>query len=439
MQELFSEFKKTSAAEWKERLLRDLKGEAWESLVWKNENGFEVQPFYTSEDLKTTYEPAFSHSDWQIGVKAKSSDPAAINKQLLRNLAGGASSISLHYEIGGLSQTLKDIQIDIIHSVFYMKADQINGFSAELQKNHDLSKLHCALLPSQPLQIESASTWWKATAALRSFPHIKTLSADLLWAHNRNCTAWYEVAMILSALNEQANLAAQNGGPGEAPFVVRTGVSTDYFVQIAKLRAVRRLWQLLKKEYGFNNELYVLAESSLTDKSISDNYNNLLRTTLEAMAAVSGGCNELILSEFDLLFATNPGLSERMAVNQQLILKEESYLNRMADTACGSYYIESLTDALAQQALAGFQQFEKEGGYFECLSKGIFDREIAQQAAAAETAIASGQRSIIGVNKFRNEKEKLPLSKQDIAALKALQANNPILHYELEHFFSNHA
>jgi methylmalonyl-CoA mutase len=216
---------------------------------------------------------------------------------------------------------------------------------------------------------------------------------------------------------------------------VKTGINSDYFMQIAKLRAIRRLWQSFKEELDLRNNIYLVVETSLTNKSLSDRYNNLLRTTMEAMGAVAGGCNELIISEFDRLNPSGDGLSERMAVNQQHILKNESYLDKMADVSCGSYYIESLTDAIAHKALEHFKRFERAGGYFECQRNGIIAAEIAEQAADRNNEFLQMKRLSIGVNKFRNEKEKITLSPDKINELKQLAINNPALQYELQHFF----
>jgi methylmalonyl-CoA mutase len=197
---------------------------------------------------------------------------------------------------------------------------------------------------------------------------------------------------------------------------------------------MRRLWQVIRKEYGIENELYILAETSLTNNSVSDSYNNLLRTTVEAMAAVTGGCNELVVQPFDALLPVNRSLSQRLAVNQQLILKEESYLDKMADISCGSYYIESLTDALAAESLEIFKSFEQAGGYFKCLEKEIFSCEIAKQSAIDDAAIEDGSQVAVGVNKFRNEKEGPVLSEAQIENLKSLPIHNAILKYELANY-----
>jgi methylmalonyl-CoA mutase len=156
------------------------------------------------------------------------------------------------------------------------------------------------------------------------------------------------------------------------------------------------------------------------------------------MAAVSGGCNELCVTDFDVLFSENAVLAERMSLNQQLILKEESYFDKMADVACGSYYIETITDAIAGRALETFKYFEQQGGYLACLKKNIFSREIQAQAASKEERLKTGKQLSIGVNKFKNEKEKLTLSAEQIKALQQSGIQNPVLNFELEHFFKPH-
>lgn len=438
MQKLFSEFNPSSAEEWKAQLLKDLKGEAFESLIWKNDNGFDVRPFYTGEDLKQDYEPAFTHADWEICVAAKAGDAKQANLWLLKQLNSGATAIALHGDQGDAETLLKHIQLNFIRSSFHISEKYVSGLRSHLEKNYALADLQCSLFPETFKNAKDLHNWLEVTSPFQNCKNIRTRSVDALAFHNQDCLAYYEVAIILSALNEYLN-AANGNKINDAAFAVKTGVSSDYFVQIAKLRAIRRLWKVLSAEYNLNNELYLVVETGSTNKSISDSYNNLLRTTVEAMAAVSGGCNELLVTGFDTFFSVNASLSDRMAVNQQLILKEESFLDKMADTGCGSYYIESLTDAIAQKALDALKYFEKEGGYFACLEKNIFSNEIKQQAAKKAELINTQKQISIGVNKFRNEKEKIDLSAEKIAQLKNLEIVNPVLNFELEHYFKQHA
>jgi methylmalonyl-CoA mutase len=436
MQKLFSEFKPNTAAEWKAQLLKDLKGETYESLVWHNENGFEIKPFYTEEDLKTTYEPAFVHTHWEICVQGRTKNAKELNEQFLKQLNAGATSILLHCQGIDLSVVLKDIQLNYIHSTFFTDVKGLEVLKQYLEAHYKLAELNCTISPEKLNSELELEAWVNATAAFRSFEGIRVSCVDALQFHNQDCLAYYEIALALSQLTEQLEFyhAKKIAVPSSA-FTVMTGVNADFFMQIAKLRAIRRLWMLLKKEYAVNNDLHLIAQTSLTNKSLSDKYNKLLRTTVEATAAVAGGCNELIVTDFDILFPGHSELGERLSVNQQLILKEESYFDKLADVACGSYYIETLTDDLAVKALETFKRFEKEGGYFNCLKKSLFAKEILQQAKEQDERVKAQKQIVIGVNKFRNEKEKLDLSPEEIKSLRNEEIHNPALNFELEHYF----
>jgi methylmalonyl-CoA mutase len=432
MTNLFSEFNPTSAAEWKENLIKDLKGEPFENLIWQNENGFDIQPFYTHENLHHIYQPAFTHIDWDICAKNFESESEKINQQLLNALNLGATSISVNCNNIDFDVALNNIQLNYIASTFYIHPKDIEWLANYLSKHYKLKQLNITILPKHFQNKKDLAYWQNVINLFSPYKTIKTISVNNIYYHNQNCFAFYEIAIIISGLNE---FLTNHTVATKADIVIKTGVNTDYFIQIAKLRAIRRLWEIFKKEYNLTNNLYIITETSLTNKSISESYTNLLRTTVESMAAIAGGCNELVVNQFDTLFPQNQKLSERMAINQQLILKEESYLNKMADVSCGSYYIESITDALANKALETFKYFEEQGGYFKCLEKNIFEPEIAKQAKQKAEAIYSQKQISIGVNKFKNEKEKIQLNEDVKILLKQLEINNPVLNFELEHLF----
>lgn len=432
MQDLFSEFNPTTASEWKAQLIKDLKGEPFNNLIWHNENGFDIQPFYSAEDLQHSYQPAFTHSDWDICVKNKHGDSKQINIQLLNDLNLGATSIYVDCDNINFEIALQDIQLNFISSTFYIHPKDIEWLTNYLSKNYKLNELNISFIPKR-LNNEKDLKYWRNVIALFSqYKKIKTISVDNLVYHNQNCFAYYEVALIFSQLNEIISNQIINT---KANIVIKTGINGDYFVQIAKLRAVRRLWEILKKEYQLTNGLHLIIETSLTNKSISDSYNNLVRTSIESMAAVLGGCNELIVNSYDTLFPRNKKLGDRMAINQQLILKEESYLNKMADVSCGSYYIEIITDTIAIKALDTFKRFEELGGYFKCLEEKVFENEISKQAQQKSDAINSQKEISIGINKYKNEKEKIILNSSVKKHLQQLAINNPVLKFELQNIF----
>jgi methylmalonyl-CoA mutase len=171
-------------------------------------------------------------------------------------------------------------------------------------------------------------------------------------------------------------------------------IGSNYFFEIAKLRAARMLWAHAVSTFRPRDEASCLmrihASTALSNKSIYDPFANVLRATTEAMAAVIGGCDFLEVRPF--------GFSERLAMNIQRLIKEEAHLDGVTDPAGGSYYVEWLTDALARKGWELFQQVEGEGGYAK--AKGPIDEALAESRAAKDKAFSSRHRTLVGVNNY---------------------------------------
>ena len=437
MQKLFSEFSPSSISDWKNKFLNDIKESTFESYIWQNENGFDIEPFYNSESLSHSYLPAFTHSNWDVCVSSSSSDSKALNSELLNQLARGANSISINCSNINLIQALDGILLNYIQSTFYIDNQSANPLFNYLSDHYNLNELNISILPIIFNNENDLKNWANNKSLFNGFDGIKTIGVNLYLSHNQNCLAYYEIALIFSALVEQLEFLSKKDKISNSKIVIKTGVNSDYFIQIAKLRAIRRLWNNLKIVYNCNNDIHLIVETTLTNKSISDSYNNLIRSTIESMAAIAGGCNELIVSEFDTLNPTDKILSERLAVNQQLILKDESYFDKIADVSCGSFYIESITDAIASKALETFKRFENEGGYFKCIEKSIFFNEINIQAKHQQDKINNQEEVSVGVNRFKNELENLEFSPNQIESLSNLCINNPGLNFELNNYLKS--
>jgi methylmalonyl-CoA mutase len=435
MNELFSSFKTVSADEWEAQVSKDLKEGSINDLAWQHEDGFTVKPFYTLEDRARESEPAFTHADWQIGIRAQQENAGEINKYLLKSLQVGATSIIVDVRGSDLPMAVEGVEFQHINATFIC-SERTLADVAQLISLHPGSGRQISVLPKEMNETEYKK-FVVGMIALSKKEGVRLPGADTLRFHNQSCFASYEVALVFSQLAEFLDAA----GPeiGNSAITVRMGVSEDYFTQISKLRAVRRLWFLIRREYNISNELYMIVETGLSNRSLSDSYNNLLRSTVESMAAVVGGCNELIVQPFDAFFPERKNLGERMAINQQLILKEESYLSRMGDVACGSFYIEDLTDKVAIKGLEIFKDLISKGGYSACLKNGTIDAVIQEQAQKRSWLIKEGKQPVIGVNKFRNEKEDVRVDGAVMDHIKKLAVSNPVLKYELEHFFQNYA
>jgi methylmalonyl-CoA mutase len=226
------------------------------------------------------------------------------------------------------------------------------------------------------------------------------------WLHEAGAHAIQELGFGLAAgVDRLAELTAAKPvaeAAREIEFVFAVG--SNYFFEIAKLRAARLLWSQAVKAFNPQDEdacrMQVHVRTARRNKSVYDHYTNLLRVTTEALSAVVGGCDRLTVEP--------SGFDAHLALNLQRILKEESHLDAVEDPAGGSYYIESLTDALARGAWKLFQQVEAEGGYTKALASGFVDRAIAQSRAARQKLISSRRRSLVGVNNYPNLKEKEP-------------------------------
>ncbi len=236
---------------------------------------------------------------------------------------------------------------------------------------------------SEPRSLGSGTAWQIAEPGSEPSNAIR---ADTF--HNSGATAVQELAFALAAAVDQ--LAA---GAAEIAFVYAVG--SNYFFEIAKLRAARLLWAQATKAFGKAVPMRLYAKTATANKSLYDRYTNLLRVTTEGLSAILGGCDALIVEPFEF--------PDRLGTNVQLLLKHEAHLDQAADPAAGSYYIEWLTDALAREAWKLLQEVEAHGGYSQ--AQVFIENAIATSRKAAEAAIASRRRTLVGVNNYPDLQE----------------------------------
>jgi methylmalonyl-CoA mutase len=207
----------------------------------------------------------------------------------------------------------------------------------------------------------------------------------------------YALAEGVERLNSLTASMSVEEAAGRVEFVYAVG--SNYFFEIAKLRAARLLWTQAVEAFGGKaSPARIHARTSRINKSVYDSYTNLLRVTTEAMSAAIGGCDTLSVEAF--------GFAPHLAVNVQRVLREEAHLDAVADPAGGSYYIEALTDALAAAAWKLFQSVDAAGGYAKALSAGVIEQGLAESRAARRKAVSSRRRTLVGVNNYPNVNEK---------------------------------
>jgi methylmalonyl-CoA mutase len=201
------------------------------------------------------------------------------------------------------------------------------------------------------------------------------------------------------------------------------GVGGNYFMELAKLRAARMLWANIVKAYHpvchckessaegefcpCAAKMYAHCETSTWNKTIYDPYVNMLRTQTEAMSAVLGGADSLTVLPFDAIYEQPTAFAERIARNQQALLKEEVHLDKIADPAAGSYYIETLTASIAEQAWKLFLEVQGKGGFLAAFHEGFVQSQVKEMAEKRRKAVTSRRENILGVNQFPNFNEQL--------------------------------
>jgi len=186
-------------------------------------------------------------------------------------------------------------------------------------------------------------------------------------------------------------------------------IGSNYFFQIAKLRAFRMVWARVVESFGGTGEegrARIAARTSRWNKTVYDPHVNVLRATTEAMAAVLGGADSVAVAPFDECFGKPDGAAGRLARNTQLVLKHEAWLGRVADAGGGSYYLEAITELLAREGWKRMQEIEARGGYRKAQADGMIAAELKRSSTAREKAVALRKSVLVGTNQYANSAER---------------------------------
>lgn len=423
-------FKQISSAEWKALIEKELKGTPYDSLRWHPDSNITAQPAYTAEDSvqKTVFLPQNRPAEgWMVAETIKFDSLADGNKQALHLLMNGVNELIFEGKLShpeDLKTLLKDIEFQYV-SVFFNtngSVSQLPEFLTELLKNQkvDNSQLQggtffdpISNLLTRGNWVQNESRDFETCSKLVSdcishnLSHFSPIAVNATVYHNAGAEPVEELACALAHANEYLNWFQQNGiNPQMAHrhlhFKFASG--RGYFAQLAKIRAFRPLWANLCAAYGIAPKkaasTYISCETSLREQSLMDPYNNLLRATTQAMSAVLGGCNSLLVHPFDSATGNTSDFSKRIARNIQVILNEESFLGHYNDTASGSYLIDNLSNQMMEQAWKRFQEIETAGGLLNGIFNGDIQKRIAEQANHTKQLINSGKMIYVGVNKY---------------------------------------
>jgi methylmalonyl-CoA mutase len=421
-EKLFSEFPPVSTKEWMDKIAADLKcGDFSTGMIWRTGEGFDAMPFYRQENLENlpymiTVPGSFpflrgsktAGNNWRIRQDISVTDYLEANRKTLDLLTKGIDSLGFiltdpdsvnnrNFEI-----LLNGIDPETIELNFYPfgKAKEIvSAFQEYVKKNgYDPAKIKGAV-EADPvgrfmvngtlcIPVEKGLDYLAETAKLTNpLPDFRAIHIKASEFREAGAGAVAELAFAISAGAEYVARLEQRGILPEitsSKIRFSFGTGSGYFIEIGKLRAARILWSAVMQKYAPGNagaaRMVIHSVTNRLNKSLSDPHMNILRTQTEAMSAILGGTDSLTVEPFDKSSGTPGEFSERIARNQQLILKEESFFDKVADPAGGSYYIENLTNLIAANAWKLFVETEKKGGFLNSLLNGFISQKINESA-----------------------------------------------------------
>jgi methylmalonyl-CoA mutase len=446
---LFDIFPPVTREMWEAQIMNDLKGADYErKLVWNTAQGFNIKPYYVEEDLQNIPgmellpgQFPFSrgmktcNNDWHIRQNIRVGNIARANKKALDILMKGINSLGFilddkkDYRKEDIDHLCKNIFAEIVELNFLCgkQAENIAGIYLELVKqyNRDLGRLHGSVnhdplgrllikgkfYDSQDEDLERCRRMIDLTAHL---PHFTVITVNGRNFSHAGASIVQELAFSLSTGAEYLTQLTERGLPVDKAATgmrFNFSVGSDYFMEIARIRAARLLWANIVKAYGPSCDdiarMSIHTETASWNMSVYDPYVNMLRTTTESMSAAIAGVDSHVVIPFDSAYTRAGEFSERIARNQQLLLKEESYLDKVADPAAGSYFIENLSSAIAGEAWKLFLETEEQGGYLEAIKNGWIQKQVQEHARSLDTAVAMRKKTLLGVNQYPNFSEKI--------------------------------
>jgi methylmalonyl-CoA mutase len=420
---LFDEFEPTSAKAWKQKIQVDLKGDDYnETLLWETKEGITVKPFYTKEDRKSHHITTPKNS-FSICQSIFIDDEKIANSLALNALKRGATSIefradkTFNYKI--VLQKIDASFTPIYFRFSFLASDLVN----EIHDFYDSKNIffdfdiigNLAKTGNWFFNLKEDLQLFEKTA--NNVPNSIAVNADLY--QNAGATIVEQLAFSLAHANEYLN---QFESDLSEKFHFTFSVSSNYFFEIAKLRAFRILWKTLLKEYNYQNtEAHIFAKPSLRNKTLYDYNVNMLRTTTECMSAILGGSNTICNVPYDSFYHKSNEFGERISRNQLLILQQESGFDTSQNMASGSYYIESLTHQLAEKALKLFKKIEENGGFLSQLKKGAIQEKINKSAQEEQANFDTSKLVLVGTNFQQNSDDQM---RESVALYPFLKQNN---------------
>jgi methylmalonyl-CoA mutase len=432
--DLFKDFKATDYAQWEAAVLQELKGEAVDKLRTTTEDGLQLSPYYTAADLPAGFAQHLpgdmpyrrglraNHNDWVLFERFTLGAAEATNKAVLHALMHGTEGIIFDgaitepQQFGQLTEELLPQylilcfrQTDPVPLAGWLKAwaDRLELPTLAIRGSAGYDPLGAACFGDAIRQLPLGAL---VKQYQQNLPAFLPLSANAARFREQGASLVQELGIALALGNAYLKRLLEDGltiDEATPALQFELAVGTDYFAEIVKFRAFRQLWSGLvaaySPEHSCSTAAHVLASASGTTLSAIDPHTNLLRLTTAAMSAVLGGVHGLELRAFDEPVNGGSGFGAELSRNIQLLLKNEAYLDSVVDPAAGSYYLESLTDQLSDQAWAFFQSIEAQGGFEAAWQKGWLPEQLKKQREQLTAAVASRKKILVGVNQYPDQ------------------------------------
>ena len=458
---MLAEFPAISSKAWKEKIVADLKGADFDKkLVWRTSEGFNVQPYYRQEDLKGLKTTVSAPGQFPYVRGTKTTNEWAIrqnicatknarkaNAKALDVLSKGVNSLGFCLNAEKLSYRyiktlLEGIKLDAVainFNVCACKAPELANILVRLvgRSGYDfkavtgsinVDPIKNMLLKGKPLTKEQVAEKIVATVkAAKTLVNYRVVGVNSVALNNSGAYCAQELAYALAWGAEYMTMMTEAGLPNYlAARSIRfnMGIGGNYFMELAKFRAARLLWAKIVEAYKAPvftaalkeaAKMNVSAETSRFNMTIFDAYVNMLRTQTETMSAALAGVDEIVVTPFDATYEEPTEFAERIARNQQLLLKEESHFDKVVDPAAGSYYIENLTNSIAEEAWKQFLAIQDQGGMYELVAAGKVQEAMAATLKARLSDVAKRKEVILGSNQFPNFTEKAGKKIKEVA------------------------
>jgi methylmalonyl-CoA mutase len=411
---LFEDFDPVSSKQWKQKIQFELKGADYnETLIWNSPEDIKVKPFYHKDEFTKAFPVTTKASEFNICQNIFVFDIDKSVERALDSLSRGAESLrfSIADETIDVAKLLEKLPLENVAIYF-----NFSFISIDFVKKIDLivvEKKATAFYNLDPIgQLAKEGNWFTTkdknnfdtlNLLTTAIPESSLISIDAGLYQNAGANMVQQIAYALAHANEYFNRIPIIS----KPIVFEVSVGTNYFFEIAKLRAFRLLFNLIAKEYNHNLECHLLVSPTKRNKTIYDYNVNMLRTTTECMSAIIGGADAIANLPYDSLYHKDNEFADRIARNQLLVLKNESYFDKVNNPADGSYYIETLTSQLAEKALTLFKDIEATGGFLKQLNEGVIKRKIQESADKEQEIFDSGKEVLLGTNKYPNQDDKM--------------------------------